>query len=407
MSLLKVSFKNSDGQSLSGRLEFPQNRKPHNFAVFAHCFTCTKNLNAIGNITRSLTEAGFAVLRFDFTGLGDSEGDFADTNFSGNISDLIDACIFLKKKYEAPTLIIGHSLGGTAALYAAAELESIKAVSVIGSPANPAHVKHLLKSSEEEILREGKAVVQLDGRPFTIKKQFLDDLEQKPLRDVIHRFGKSLLILHSPQDKIVGIDNAEEIFLAARHPKSFVSLDGADHLLSTRKDSEYAGHIIAEWANRYLPMPAEPKVSSDHEVAASLDKDEGFTTHMKLGSHSFIADEPKSFGGNDFGPSPYQYYAAALASCTAMTIQMYARHKKWDVANVTVHVTHNKDHAEDCEHCDEKSSKIDMLRRSITFKGDLSTEQTDRLIEIAERCPVHRTMTAQTKIITLKGENQE
>src|SRR5690554_1528898 len=261
MNIEKVSFKNKDKEQLAGRLELPLDQKPHNFVIFAHCFTCTKNLTAIRNVSRALTSSGFGVLRFDFTGLGESEGDFENTNFSGNVDDLIVAAEFLKENYAAPTLLIGHSLGGAAALFAAARLPYIKAVAVINSPSHPSHVMHLLKDSETEINKHGKARVNLGGVDFTIKKQFLDDLENKLLQDVVRDFRKALLILHSPQDTVVGIKNAEEIFIAARHPKSFVSLDGIDHLLSKKEHSQYVGKVIAGWASHYVSISPQEEVT--------------------------------------------------------------------------------------------------------------------------------------------------
>ncbi len=398
--MLKVSFKNKNEELLAGRLELPKNRQPHNFAIFAHCFTCNKNLNAVRNIGRALTDAGFGVLRFDFTGLGESDGDFENTNFSGNVNDLVVAASYLKENYLAPTLLIGHSLGGAAVIFAAAQIPSVKAVAVINSPSNPAHIMHLLKSSAQEIIKNGKAVVNLAGRDFTIKKQFLDDLENKPLTEVVSDFGKALLILHSPQDNTVNIKNAEEIYKAARHPKSFVSLDGADHLLSKKEDSQYVGNVIAGWASRYVDIPTEEELLSGKEVAASLDSEDKFTTHLKLGDHYFVADEPTDFGGNNFGPSPYQFLSAGLAACTAMTIQMYARRKNWEVLNVTVHINHNKDYALDCENCEDESAKIDTFNREIKLEGSLSPEQKKRLIEIADKCPVHKTLHSKTQVIT-------
>ncbi len=400
MNTLKVSFKNQQNEDLAGHLELPKNRKPHNFVIFAHCFTCNKNFNAVRNIGLALANAGFGVLRFDFTGLGESEGEFENTNFSGNVADLVVAASYLEEHYMAPTLLIGHSLGGAAVIFAAAKIPSVKAVTVINSPSNPAHVRKLLKSSTEEIMQTGKAVVNLGGNDFTIKKQFLDDLDNKPLTEVVRDFEKALLILHTPQDPVVSIQNAEEIFVAARHPKSFVSLDGADHLLTKKEDSQYAGNIISVWATRYLDIPEVEEISSTKGVAASLDREDKFTTYMKSGDHSFIADEPTSFGGNNFGPSPYQYISAALAACTAMTIQMYARRKKWEVLNVTVHVNHSKEHAKDCENCENESAKLDTLSRDISFEGQLSEEQQNRLLEIADRCPVHRTLQHKIQIIT-------
>ncbi|MGO3183168.1 MAG: bifunctional alpha/beta hydrolase/OsmC family protein [Aequorivita sp.] len=400
MNIQKVSFTNKDKEQLAGRLELPLDRKPHNFVIFAHCFTCTKNLTAIRNVGRALTNAGFGVLRFDFTGLGESEGDFENTNFSGNVEDLVEAADYLEQNFMAPTLIIGHSLGGAAAIFAAARLPSIKAVAVINSPSSPSHVMHLLKDSEQEITKNGKAKVNLGGIDFTIKKQFLDDLENKSLADVVGNFKKALLILHSPQDKIVGIKNAEAVYMAAHHPKSFVSLDGVDHLLSKKEDSQYVGEVIAGWASRYVEIPPNEELKSKSKVAASLDSDENFTTDLKVGDHYLIADEPTSFGGNNFGPSPYEFLSAGLAACTAMTIQMYAKRKKWEVENVSVHINYSKDHAVDCEHCEEDSAKIDTFNREIRLKGNLTDDQKKRLLEIADKCPVHKTLHSKTQVIT-------
>lgn len=402
MGLQKVSFKNADGQSLIGRLELPVDRHPHNFAVFAHCFTCNKNLLAVKNIGKALTSHGFGVLRFDFTGLGESDGDFADTNFSGNVQDLVAAANFLKENYSAPSLMIGHSLGGAAAIFAASELDSIKAVATIGAPANPIHVKHLLQSGIEEIENTGKAVINLSGRDFTIKKQFLDDLETKSLPETAKAMRKPLLVLHSPQDDTVGIKNAEEIYIAAHHPKSFVSLDGADHLLTRKEDSLYVGEVISGWAKRYVDnLETNNKgLKTKHQVVASLDANDGFTTQMKVGNHYMVADEPTSFGGNDFGPSPYELVSAGLSACTVMTIQMYARRKGWPVDNVEVHTSYSKSHAEDCEDCENPSAKIDTFRREIKLQGDLDDKQKARIMQIADKCPVHKTLHSETQVIS-------
>jgi len=400
MNLEKINFPNKENQILAGRLELPADRHPHNFAIFAHCFTCTKNLHAVKNISRSLTASGFGVLRFDFTGLGESEGDFENTNFSGNVEDLIAAATYLKKEYKAPSLLIGHSLGGAAAIFAAAQLDSVKAVVTINSPSNPQHVRHLLKSSEEEIKTTGKAIVNLSGRPFTIKEHFLKDLENHPLKNVVKKFGKALLVLHSPQDKMVNISNAEEIYSAAHHPKSFISLDGADHLLTDKKDSQYVGQVIAGWAVRYVKLPETKKIISKHNVVASLHNEQSFTTDLKLGNHYMVADEPETSGGNDFGPDPYELLSAGLAACTAMTLQMYARRKKWNLVNVEVHIDYNKQHAIDCSHCDDPQAKIDTFTREINLTGDFDEKQRQRLLQIADKCPVHKTLHTKTQIIT-------
>jgi len=401
MHLQKVIFKNKEGQSLAGRLELPVNQHPHNFAIFAHCFTCNKNLTAVRNIGRALTSNGFGILRFDFTGLGESEGDFGDTNFSGNVEDLIAASDYLKRKYSAPSLLIGHSLGGAAVIYAAAQANSVKAVATIGAPSNPKHVQHLLQSSLEEITENGKAIVNLSGRDFTIKKQFLDDLENKSLSETVKNLRKPILIMHSPQDNTVGIRNAEEIYKAAHHPKSFISLDGADHLLMNKKDSVYAGEVIAGWAKRYLNI-ADPEElpKTKHQVVASLDFDDEFTTEMKVGNHYMTADEPISFGGNDFGPSPYEMVSAGLSACTAMTLQMYAKRKDWRIENVEVHTTYSKTHALDCEDCESSNAKIDTFHREIKITGNFDDKQLERLLQIADKCPVHKTLHSETQVIT-------
>lgn len=398
MHFQKIEFTNRSGKKLSARLELPIDRRPHNFAIFAHCFTCTKNLIAIRNIAKELVKEGFGVLRFDFTGLGESEGDFSDTNFSGNIDDLEDAAEFLKKEYQSPTLIIGHSLGGTAALFAADRISSIKAVATINSPGHPEHVEQLIKDDVDVIEKSGKARVNIGGKDFTIKKQFLDDLKNHSLKDIVRNFKKSLLILHSPQDKIVSIDNAQELFIAAWHPKSFISLDGMDHMLSGSENSRAVGKAISGWALRYVDIPENKKIRSNHRVAASLDHTEKFTTYLKLGDHTGLADEPEKFGGNNFGPTPYEYLSAALVSCTAMTVQMYAKRKKWNLENITVHVDYSKEHALDSDHSEEKSSRLDTFTKSITLEGDLSEEQRKRLLEIADRCPVHKTLISTIQI---------
>lgn len=400
MNIQKVSFLNSENQTLVGRLELPINQHPHNYVLFAHCFTCTKNLSAVKNISRALTANGFGVLRFDFTGLGESDGDFENTNFSGNIEDLISATQFLKQNYTAPTLLVGHSLGGTASLVAASQIESIRAVVTIGAPSSPEHVKHLLQGSMDAINISGKAKVSLGGRPFTIKKQFLEDLENQSLTQVTKNLGKALLIMHSPQDRIVALKNAEEIYSAAHHPKSFVSIDGADHLLLRKEDSHYVGTIIAHWAKRYVNLHKSEEISTTHQVIASLDAADGFTTLMKVGRHFITADEPVSYGGNDFGPSPYDLVSAGLSACTAMTIQMYAKRKEWNLENVEVHTSYSKVHAIDCEDYETNTAKIDTFHREIKLTGALDGKQIEKILQIADKCPVHKTLHATVQVIT-------
>lgn len=404
MNYSEVSFFNSEGHQLAGHLELPINQEPHNFVLFAHCFTCNKNFFAARNISKALASKGFGVLRFDFTGLGESEGEFEDTNFSGNVADLLAAAEFLKKEHKAPSILIGHSLGGAAVIFAAQELASVRAVVTVGAPSNPKHVTHLLKSGISEIRKKGVAVVNLGGRNFTIKEQFLEDLNNKQLKQIVHEFDKAFLVMHSPQDMTVSIDNAEELYTAARHPKSYVSLDGADHLLTNKEDSRYAGTLIAAWALRYIEMPEAEKLITDHQVVANLGS-EGFTTQIKAGNHFLIADEPKKLGGSDFGPTPYEFLATALATCTSMTIQMYARKKRWPEMNVETHVNYSRRHAEDCQMCEDATSKLETFEREIVVQGELSLQQREKILEIADKCPVHRTLTSEVRISTALKEN--
>ncbi|MGR7811950.1 bifunctional alpha/beta hydrolase/OsmC family protein [Lacinutrix undariae] len=400
MNIQKVNFTNAEGQQLVGRLELPINQHAHNYVIFAHCFTCNKNLSAVKNISRELTANGFGVLRFDFTGLGESDGDFENTNFSGNVDDLISASNYLKENYTAPTLLIGHSLGGAAAIFAAAEIESVKAVATVGAPSHPKHVQHLIQSSVDEIKTTGQANVNIGGRPFTIKKQFLDDIETKSLPDVAKNLRKALLVMHSPQDTTVGIENAEAIYIAAKHPKSFVSLDGADHLLMKKEDSIYVGNVIATWAKRYISIPKTETLSTSHQAVASLDAQDGFTTQMTVGNHIMMADEPTSYGGNDFGPSPYELVSAGLSACTAMTVQMYTKRKGWDLQNIQVHTSHTKVTTQIVENGENKDIKIDTFNREIQLKGNLDDKQTQRILQIADKCPVHKTLHSDIQVIT-------
>lgn len=396
----KVTFQNKEGITLSARLEMPIHQIPFAYAIFAHCFTCSKNLGAVRHISQALTKNGIAVLRFDFTGLGDSEGDFADTNFSSNVGDLIAAAQFLEQEYEAPTLLVGHSLGGAAVIFASAELDSVKAVATIGAPANPEHVSHLLAEGSEDLVSKGIAKVNIGGRPFTVKKQFIDDIKSQKMEAVLPDLRKSLLIMHSPQDRTVFIENARKLYQMAHHPKSFISLDGADHLLTNKADSLYIGEAVASWAKRYLDVIVNKPLKTSEQVAVSLFNEDIFTTQVVAGKHRLVADEPESIGGNDFGASPYELVSAGLGACTAMTMQMYARRKKWDVEEVIVHINHGKRHAEDCKNCEDPKSKLDHFDRTIEIKGDLDETQRQRLLEIANKCPVHRTLESEIRVET-------
>ncbi len=398
-----IHFENRNHESLAGVIHFPDAGAPHAFAIFAHCFTCTKNLKAGVNIANAMAASGIAVLRFDFTGLGESEGDFSETHFSSNIEDLIDAAQYLEREHEAPAILVGHSLGGTAVLAAARDIPSSVAVATIGSPANAAHILHMLEENLDHIREQGEAEVDLGGRPFRIKKTFIDDINSQSVQECIAGLRKALLVMHSPLDATVSIDEAANIFTTAKHPKSFVSLDDADHLLSRQRDSRYAGQVLAAWANRYLDLPETQQDYPPHRskaVVVSARKQDQFLSYINADGHPLLADEPASYGGTDKGPSPYDYLSAALGTCTAMTLNMYARRKKIPLDGVTVATRHNKIHAEDCEDCSSKAGKIDQFDRAIQLQGDLSDEQRRKLLDIADRCPVHKTLHNEVDIKT-------
>jgi len=397
---IAVEFKNKDGNTLSARLELPVGYRAEHYAIFAHCFTCGKNSKASTVISRQLTLKGIAVLRFDFTGLGQSEGEFADSGFTSNIQDLVSAADFLAKEYHAPDLLIGHSLGGTAVIHAAAKIESVKALCTIGSPFESSHVMHLIDAKTEEIEEKGRAQVNIGGRPFEISKTFIDDLKKNSTASILSDLKKSLLLMHSPQDKIVEIKNAAEIYQSAFHPKSFIALDGADHLLTNRQDSQYAAEVLATWAQRYLGHSKKENLTTDLQTVVQLGND-GFTTEVVSGNHYLLADEPTDVGGNDMGPSPYQLLNSALGTCTAMTLKLYADRKKWDLQKVTVHLAHEKQHLSDSANPDSKTSKADIFSRKLEVEGTLDPDQRARLLEIANKCPVHRTLTeTEVKIKT-------
>ena len=399
MQSQRLTFSNAAGDRLSARLDTPLDAPPMAYALFAHCFTCSKDLKAVGNISRALTQAGIAVLRFDFTGLGESEGDFADTNFSSNVADLVAAADFLGEQSQAPQILIGHSLGGAAVLQAAADIASARAVVTIGAPSEPTHVNRLLGDDKKVIETQGVAEVRLAGRRFTIKKQFLDDLARTQMQDRIRKLRKALLILHAPFDKIVGIDNARQIFDAALHPKSFVSLDGADHLLSDQEDSLYAGSLIAAWARKYIDTSAPPAAPPDEWVSVQTGQTP-YRTDIVASGHHLVADEPASVGGGDLGPNPYDYLVAALGTCTSITLRMYADRQGWPLEAIHIRLKHEKIHARDCEACETESGKIDWIEREIELQGPLTSEQRTRLRDIADKCPVHRTLHSEIVVNT-------
>ena len=401
----KIEFPGSLGAALAARLDLPAG-KPRAYALFAHCFTCSKDVFAASRIAATLAGHGIATLRFDFTGLGASEGEFANTHFSSNVDDLVAAAGWLRNERAAPALLIGHSLGGAAVLAAAGRIPEAKAVATIGAPADADHVIHNFGASLATIEADGEAEVSLAGRTFTIRKSFIDDLRSTRLRGQIAALKRALIIFHAPLDQTVGIDNASAIFTAARHPKSFISLDGADHLLTRREDAAFVADTLAAWANRLLPEPARPQAAASGIVRVRETGNGKYQQDVLVDGHHLLADEPASVGGDGTGPSPYDYLSAALGACTAMTLRMYADFKKLELGRVTVDVSHGKVHADDCADCGEgRTGKIDRFERVISVEGEPSPELRDKLVEIAGKCPVHRTLEAEAVVVTrLDGE---
>ena len=399
----RFTFEGHDGAQLAARLDMPDG--PHlATALFAHCFTCSKDIPAARRISARLAGVGIAVLRFDFTGLGHSEGEFENTSFTSNVSDLVAAAQALTARGMAPDLLIGHSLGGAAVLGAAGQIESAKAVVTIGAPFDPAHVIHNFGSALDRIESEGVAEVDLGGRPVRIGKGFVEDVKAEALSTRIAGLRRALLVLHAPRDKVVGIDNAAEIFKAAKHPKSFVTLDDADHLITRAEDAEYAAEVIAAWARRYLSLraPCPPPGAPEGIVRVSEADADGFLQDVQSGpDHHALADEPVAYGGTNKGMSPYGFLAAGLGACTSMTIRMYARRKGWPLDHVRVDVNHDKVHAQDAEA--GKGEKADTFTRVIYLTGDLDADQRARLLEVADKCPVHRTLERTSQITTVAG----
>ena len=396
----KFEFANHQGEVLSGRIELPV-KDPKAFAIFAHCFTCSKNVKAASRISRALAERGIGVLRFDFTGLGNSQGDFSNSNYSSNVDDLVAAAAALTESYQAPAMLVGHSLGGTACLMAANRIDSIKAVATIGSPADPEHVVKLFGSSREDIIEKGKEAVQLAGRTFTIKKQFLDDVHSIQLGTLLASLNCAVMIYHSPQDELVAVDQARIIYERLKHPKNFLSLDGADHLLTAEEDSDFVASTLSAWAARYIFDPLEENTDSKQLLGTgvvNVRELDGFTQSVRTNDHELLADEPASVGGANMGMTPYDLLLAALGTCTSMTLRMYANHKKLNLESIEVNLSHQQIHAKDCEDCESESGKISQIKKKISVSGDLTPEQVNRLNEIADRCPVHRTLMSEKKI---------
>jgi uncharacterized OsmC-like protein/pimeloyl-ACP methyl ester carboxylesterase len=398
----KITFAGHSGDALAARLDLPGGPM-RGAAILAHCFTCSKDIAAARRISGRLAALGLAVLRFDFTGLGHSGGEFANTSFSSNVADLRAASDYMRARGLPVQLMIGHSLGGAAVIRVAPEIEGLRAVVTIGAPADPSHVAHNFGGKLEEIRQNGSAEVMLAGRSFELRKSFLDDISQASLDQALPRLGVALLVLHAPRDTVVGIDNAARIFGLARHPKSFVSLDDADHLLSREEDAEYAAEVIASWSRRYLSLPAEAVTPDAPEGVVRVSEAEasGFRQDIVIaGRHQLVADEPVAMGGTDLGPSPYQLLAAGLGACTTMTIRLYARRKGIPLGHVACDVSHDRIHTEDCEACDKGQAKVDVFRRAIRLEGDLTSDQRTALLAIADKCPVHKTLHGQAIIRT-------
>lgn len=396
----RITFAGHDGSQLAARLDLPDGPVLAT-ALFAHCFTCSKDIPAARRISDRLAAMGIAVLRFDFTGLGHSEGEFANTTFSSNVEDLIAAAQYLAGRNMAPALLIGHSLGGAAVLRARAGIPSVKAVVTLGAPADPGHVSHHFEEALPQIQQDGSAEVTLGGRPFRIGKAFVDDISEAALTPSIADLKAALLILHAPRDATVSVDNASTIFLAAKHPKSFVTLDDADHLISRASDAEYAADVIAAWVTRYVDLcpPAPPPGAPEGIVRVTEADPTGFLQDIQSGPrHHAVADEPASYGGTDRGMSPYGFVSAGLGACTSMTIRMYARRKRWPLTGINVDVCHDKVHAQDAGLVSE--GKVDQFRRKIRLEGPLDQQQRARLLEIADKCPVHRTLEGSAQITT-------
>ena len=403
----RFQFTGSEGHKLAAALDTPE-APIRAYALFAHCFTCGKDVLAAKRIAVALAARGIAVLRFDFTGLGASEGEFANSTFSSNVADLVRAADYLRQTRKAPSLLIGHSLGGAAILAAAGTIPEAAAVVTIAAPSDPAHVTGLFAGSIEDIRNQGKSEVSLAGRPFTIKREFLDDVAEHNLMARITGLHKSLLITHAPTDDMVGIDNATRIFVAAKHPKSFVSLAGADHLLSNRLDSIYVADVIAAWASRYIePAVQDGAVDLGEKPRAVVVRETRygkFQQTVTVGPHRLTADEPVSAGGTDTGPAPYDFLLAGLGACTSMTMRLYADRKSLPLEQTTVTLRHGKIHAQDCAECETREGMLDQIERVIAMEGPLDAEQRKRLLEIADKCPVHRTLSSEIHIVTRSAD---
>ena len=399
----RFQFTGEGGHQLAASLDLPE-AEPVAYALFAHCFTCGKDVLAAKRIAVALAAKGIAVLRFDFTGLGSSEGDFANSTFSSNVADLVRAADHLRQTKRAPAILIGHSLGGAAILAAAGQVPEARAVVTIAAPSDPAHVTGLFKDRIEDIRKQGKVEVSLAGRPFHITRDFLDDIAEHGLMAHVTDLHKALLIMHSPTDDAVGIDNATRIFVAAKHPKSFVSLAGANHLLDDKRDAAYVADVIAAWTTRYLEpvIPAQVAALDDapRVVVVRETRNNQFQQTVSIGPHRMLADEPVAAGGEDTGPGPYDFVLAGLGACTSMTMRLYADRKSLPLERTTVTLNHRKIHAQDCAECETRDGKVDRIEREIELAGALDEAQRARLLEISNMCPVHRTLHSEVYIPT-------
>lgn len=398
----RASFAGAHGQKLAARLDLPAG-EVRGYALFAHCFTCTKDILAAKRIAQGLARHGIGVLRFDFTGLGHSEGEFANTNFSSNVADLKAAADFLRESFRAPDVLIGHSLGGAAVLAVAGEIPEVKAVATIGAPSDVGHVLAQFGSHVDEINENGEAEVVLAGRNFTIRREFIEDATGQTLEAKIAKLGRALLVIHSPIDQTVGIENAGQIFQAAKHPKSFMSLDKADHLLSREEDARYVADMIAAWAGRFVEQMTGAEAGHDAVIVSETGLGK-FQNTVAAGRHQLMADEPVAVGGLDSGPTPYDLLSAALGACTTMTLRLYANHKKIALGRVSVEVKHGKVATEHCSDCGEaaegRGGKIDRFERIISVDGEVDAAMRDKLVEIAGKCPVHRTLEHASAVVT-------